>query len=113
MPQETRVHRVRGIGFSSYLIETANRLFLVDTGFPGFETLVTRRIAALGRHVRELALVLADAELYHGERGEYPVLLLDDVASELDARSPASENARHLDTIFLGPAFVVDRPEGE
>ncbi|MBI5190516.1 MAG: DNA replication and repair protein RecF [Nitrospirae bacterium] len=33
-----------------------------------------------------LALVLADAEVYRDEQGEYPVLLLDDVASELDVR---------------------------
>jgi DNA replication and repair protein RecF len=33
-----------------------------------------------------LALVLADAESYKAERGEYPVLLLDDAASELDDR---------------------------
>lgn len=33
-----------------------------------------------------LALVLADAELYREERGEYPVLLLDDVGSELDEK---------------------------
>jgi len=33
-----------------------------------------------------LALVLADAELYSTERGEAPVLLLDDAASELDDR---------------------------
>ncbi len=33
-----------------------------------------------------LALVLADAELYREQTGEYPVLLLDDPASELDAK---------------------------
>jgi len=31
-----------------------------------------------------MALVLADCGLYNDERGEYPVLLLDDVGSELD-----------------------------
>jgi len=33
-----------------------------------------------------LALVLADCGLYNDERGEFPVLLLDDAASELDGR---------------------------
>jgi len=33
-----------------------------------------------------LALVLADSGLYRQERGSWPVLLLDDVASELDER---------------------------
>ncbi len=33
-----------------------------------------------------LALVLADAELYKEDRGVWPVLLLDDMASELDDR---------------------------
>lgn len=37
-----------------------------------------------------LALVLADAGLYKDERGEFPVLLLDDVASELDEKRRAA-----------------------
>lgn len=31
-----------------------------------------------------LAMVLADAALYHGQTGKHPVMLLDDVVSELD-----------------------------
>ena len=33
-----------------------------------------------------LSLKLAEREIYYGDSGEYPVLLLDDVLSELDAR---------------------------
>lgn len=46
-----------------------------------------RRFASQGQtRTAALSLKLAEREIYLGETGEYPVLLLDDVLSELDAR---------------------------
>jgi hydroxyacylglutathione hydrolase len=53
-----RIHRIQGIAFSSYLLETPDALFLVDTGFCWFESLVLRKIRAIGRRADELGLVL-------------------------------------------------------
>ena len=45
-----------------------------------------RRYASQGQHrMFALALKIAEIELHHRELGRYPVLLLDDVKSELDA----------------------------
>jgi glyoxylase-like metal-dependent hydrolase (beta-lactamase superfamily II) len=53
-----KIHRVQGIAFSSYLIETPTSLFLVDSGFLWFEPLVLRKIREIGRRADELKLVL-------------------------------------------------------
>jgi len=52
------IHRIQGIAFSSYLIETPSSLFLVDSGFKWFEPLVLRKIRQLGRKVDDIALAL-------------------------------------------------------
>ena len=50
-----------------------------------------------------LALALADAELYKEQTGEHPVLLLDDPASELDAkrRGALAEYIRDLGQVLV------------
>jgi len=53
-----KTHRIQGIAFSSYLIETPTALFLVDSGFRWFEPLVLGKIRAIGRHVDELKLAV-------------------------------------------------------
>jgi glyoxylase-like metal-dependent hydrolase (beta-lactamase superfamily II) len=53
-----RVHRIQGIAFSSYLIETPDALFLVDSGFRWFEHLVLRKVRAIGRDFDELVLAV-------------------------------------------------------
>jgi glyoxylase-like metal-dependent hydrolase (beta-lactamase superfamily II) len=53
-----KTHRVQGIAFSSYLIETPTSLFLVDGGFRWFEPLVLRKIRAIGRRADELRLAV-------------------------------------------------------
>jgi len=61
-----KTHRIQGIAFSSYLIETDTSLFLVDSGFRWFEPLVLRKIRSLGRRVDELKLaVLTHPHLDH------------------------------------------------
>ncbi len=42
-----KVHRIQGIAFSSYLIETPAALFLVDSGFRWFERLITGKVRAM------------------------------------------------------------------
>ena len=69
-----KVHRIQGIAFSSYLIETSEALFLVDSGFRWFERLVTHKITSLGRHLDELRLaVLTHPHIDH--IGSIPALL--------------------------------------
>lgn len=53
-----KTHRIQGIAFSSYLIETPDALFLVDSGFRWFEQLVLHRIRAIGREVADLSLAV-------------------------------------------------------
>ncbi len=53
-----KVHRIQGIAFSSYLIETPAALFLVDSGFRWFEGLVTAKVRAIGRNLDDLALAI-------------------------------------------------------
>jgi len=61
-----KVHRIQGIAFSSYLIETPGALFLVDSGFRWFEPLVLNKIRAIGRSVDDLRLaVLTHPHLDH------------------------------------------------
>ncbi|HEY5540217.1 MAG TPA: MBL fold metallo-hydrolase [Coriobacteriia bacterium] len=69
-----KTHRIQGIAFSSYLIETGTSLFLVDSGFRWFEPLLLRKIRALGRRTDELRLaVLTHPHLDHV--GAIPALL--------------------------------------
>ncbi len=53
-----KVHRIQGIAFSSYLLETPDALFLVDSGFLWFDGLVRRKIRAIGRRLEDLRLVV-------------------------------------------------------
>ena len=59
-----------------------------------------------------LSLKLASREIFFQETGEWPVLLLDDVLSELDAR----RRSFVLGRIEGGQVFITccdgDRPEG-
>lgn len=69
-----KVHRIQGIAFSSYLIETPDALFLVDSGFRWFERLITRKIGSIGRDVGDLNLaVLTHPHIDHV--GSIPALL--------------------------------------
>ena len=69
-----KVHRIQGIAFSSYLIETPDALFLVDSGFRWFEQLILRRVRSIGRDPEELALaVLTHPHIDHV--GSVPALL--------------------------------------
>ena len=52
------IHRIQGIAFSSWLIETSEALFLVDSGFLWFEGLVLHKIRSLGRSVEDLRLAV-------------------------------------------------------
>ena len=68
-----KTHRIQGIAFSSYLIETPDALFLVDSGFRWFESLVLHKIRAIGRDPGELALaVVTHPHLDH--MGSIPAL---------------------------------------
>jgi len=53
-----KIHRIQGIAFSSYLIETPAALFLVDSGFRWFEPLVLNKIRSIGRGVDDLKLAI-------------------------------------------------------
>lgn len=69
-----KTHRIQGIAFSSYLIETGTSLFLVDSGFRWFEPLVLRKIKSLGRHANDLKLaVLTHPHIDHV--GAIPALM--------------------------------------
>jgi glyoxylase-like metal-dependent hydrolase (beta-lactamase superfamily II) len=69
-----RVHRIQGIAFSSYLIETPAALFLVDSGFRWFESLILGRVRSIGRNIGDLRLaVLTHPHLDHV--GSIPALL--------------------------------------
>lgn len=85
-----RVHRVQGIAFSSYLIETPQSLFLVDSGFRWFDPLVLRTIRRIGRTLDELRLaVLTHPHLDHV--GAIPALrrrVEFDIAAHPDAIAP-------------------------
>jgi glyoxylase-like metal-dependent hydrolase (beta-lactamase superfamily II) len=68
------IHRIQGIAFSSYLIETADSLYLVDSGFRWFEHLVLRKIQSVGRTLGDLKLaVLTHPHIDHV--GAIPALL--------------------------------------
>ena len=53
-----KVHRIQGIAFSSYLVETPSALFLIDSGFRWFEPLVLHKIRSIGRRIEDLGLVV-------------------------------------------------------
>ncbi len=85
-----KTHRIQGIAFSSYLIETPEKLFLVDSGFRWFEHLILRKVLAIGRDIDELALaVLTHPHLDHV--GAVPALLKH--ADFEIAAHPASRDA--------------------
>lgn len=61
-----RIHRINGLMAHSYLIETAEALFLVDGGMVGTGRRILKRIAAIGRRPEDLRFaVLTHAHLDH------------------------------------------------
>ena len=69
-----KIHRIQGIAFSSYLIETPHALFLVDSGFCWFEQLVIAKVRSIGRELSDLSLaVLTHPHIDH--IGSIPALL--------------------------------------
>ena len=63
-----------------------------------------RQFASQGQtRTAALALKLAEREIFQGDTGQWPVLLLDDVLSELDA----PRRAFVLERIVGGPVFVT------
>ena len=60
-----------------------------------------------------LALKLAELAYIEAETGDQPILLLDDVLSELDARRRADllEAVRDLDQVLLTVTDATDVPE--
>lgn len=59
-----------------------------------------------------LALKLAELEVFHAQIGEYPVLLLDDVLSELDQNRQEKllQKVQGIQTIITGTHFDFDVP---
>ncbi len=86
-----KIHRIQGIAFSSYLIETPHALYLVDSGFRWFERLVTSKVRSIGRDLSELSLaVLTHPHIDHVgsipallDRTDFDVLAHPDSAAEL------------------------------
>lgn len=71
-----------------------------------------RQFASQGQtRTAALSLKLAERELFRDDTGQWPILLLDDVLSELDARRQAFV----LERITGGQVFITgcDAPEGE
>ena len=63
-----------------------------------------RQFASQGQtRTAALSLKLAEREIFHGDTGQWPVLLLDDVLSELDA----PRRAFVLERIVGGQVFVT------
>lgn len=62
-----QIHSVRTAMSCAYLIENGNGLFLVDTGGPGAESVIQRKIRALGRQdLRLIYLTHAHFDHYAG-----------------------------------------------
>lgn len=93
---DVKVHRIQGIAFSSYLIETPDSLFLVDSGFRWFEGLITQKIRSIGRSVSDLKLaVLTHPHIDH--IGSVPALLARtgfEIAAHPDAHGPLATGGR-------------------
>ncbi len=91
-----KVHRIQGIAFSSYLIETPDALFLVDSGFRWFERLVVRKVRSIGREIGDLKLaVLTHPHIDH--IGSVPALLERadfEIAAHPDSREVLAEGGR-------------------
>jgi glyoxylase-like metal-dependent hydrolase (beta-lactamase superfamily II) len=91
-----KVHRIQGIAFSSYLIETPDALFLVDSGFRWFEQLVVQKVRSIGRDLDDLRLaVLTHPHIDH--IGSVPALLerVDfEIAAHPDSREVLAEGGR-------------------
>jgi ribonuclease/clavin/mitogillin len=91
-----KVHRIQGIAFSSYLIETPDALFLVDSGFRWFERLVMRKVRSIGRDLDELSLaVLTHPHIDHV--GAIPALLKHadfEIAAHPGSRVALAEGGR-------------------
>ena len=63
-----KVHRIQGIAFSSYLIETPDALFLVDSGFRWFEQLILHKVRSIGRDPAELDARRSHASAHRSRR---------------------------------------------
>ena len=59
-----------------------------------------------------LSLKLAELEIFKEENGEYPVLILDDVLSELDTNrcNKLLDSIQNVQTILTGTSFDFDYP---
>ena len=59
-----------------------------------------------------LSLKLAELEIFKEEIGEYPILILDDVLSELDENrcKKLLDNIKNVQTILTGTSFDFDYP---
>jgi len=63
-----------------------------------------RKYASQGQaRTAAVSMKLAERDIHHGERGEYPVLLLDDVLSELDSK----RRGFILGSIKCGQVFIT------
>lgn len=91
-----KVHRIQGIAFSSYLIETPDALFLVDSGFRWFERLVIGKVRDIGRDLGEIRLaVLTHPHIDH--IGSIPALLKRtdfDIAAHPASRAALASGGR-------------------
>ncbi|MFA5684876.1 MAG: DNA replication/repair protein RecF [Lysobacteraceae bacterium] len=79
----------------------------------GFEALPGREVFSRGQEkLAALICVLAQAEHFAGRRGEWPLIALDDLGSELDR----NHQARAIETVAERPAQVwitgVETPHG-
>jgi len=92
-----RIHRIQGIAFSSYLIETPSALFLVDSGFRWFEELILSKVRSVGRSIEELRLaVLTHPHIDHV--GSIPALLERadfEIAAHPDSRDALATGGRN------------------
>jgi len=59
-----------------------------------------------------LSLKLAELEIFKEEMGEYPILILDDVLSELDENrcKKLLDNIKDVQTILTGTSFDYEYP---
>lgn len=93
-----RIHRIPGLLASSYLIETAEALFLVDGGMVGTGQRVLRRIAQIGRKPEQLKFALVT----HGHADHFGGLATVQDASDCAIIC----HPAHADTVRTGGSLV-------